>query len=55
MQGIESLDETLLEGWSLFGTANYKRLVGDAGDSPLVADFGSRSQWFVAAGIGYTF
>lgn len=51
----QSLEETLLEGWSLFGTVNYKRMLGDAADSPLVADFGARTQWFVAAGIGYTF
>ena len=51
----QSLEETLLEGWSLFGTVNYKRLVGDAADSPLVADFGTPTQWFVAAGLGYTF
>jgi outer membrane scaffolding protein for murein synthesis (MipA/OmpV family) len=51
----QSLEGTLLEGWSLFGTANYKRMLGDAADSPLVSDFGSRNQWFAAAGIGYTF
>lgn len=51
----QSLEETILEGWSLIGTVNYKRMIGDPADSPLVADFGSRTQWFAAAGIGYTF
>lgn len=51
----QSLEETILEGWSLIGTVNYKRMIGDAADSPLVADFGTPTQWFLAAGIGYTF
>ena len=50
-----SLSGDLRRGWALFGTGNYKRLVGDYADSPLVADRGSRTQWFGAAGVGYTF
>ncbi|WP_265569652.1 MipA/OmpV family protein [Sphingomicrobium nitratireducens] len=45
----------LLGGFQLFANANYKKLLGDFADSPLVAERGSASQWFVAAGVGYTF
>ncbi|MBB3764706.1 MipA/OmpV family protein [Sphingomicrobium lutaoense] len=51
----QSLEDNLLEGFSLFGTVNYERLLGDFADSPLVADRGSANQWFLAAGVGYTF
>lgn len=50
-----SLGGDLRKGWALFGTASYKKLVGDFADSPLVADRGSSSQWFGALGIGYSF
>lgn len=42
------------KGWGLFGSASYKRLLGDIADSPIVADRGSRSQLFGAAGVGYS-
>ena len=45
----------LLGGWQVFANGSYKKLLGDFADSPLVADRGSSSQWFVAAGVGYTF
>lgn len=45
----------LLDGWQLFGTASYKKLVGDYAASPLVADRGNADQWFIAAGVGYSF
>lgn len=51
----QSISGDLLGGWQVFGMANYKKLVGDFADSPLVADRGSASQWFFAAGVGYTF
>lgn len=50
-----SLSGDLRKGWGLFGTAGYKRLVGDIADSPIVDDRGSASQWFGALGVGYTF
>lgn len=50
-----SLSGDLRKGWGLFGTAGYKRLVGDFKDSPIVDDRGSASQWFGALGVGYTF
>jgi len=47
--------DDLLDGWQLFGTVSYKKLVGDFADSPLVADRGEAGQWFVATGVGYSF
>jgi len=51
----QSITGDLLGGFSIFGTANYSRLVGDFRDSPLVSQRGSASQWLVAAGVAYTF
>lgn len=48
-------DGDLLNGWQIFGNATYKKLQGDFADSPLVADRGSSSQWFLVASVGYTF
>jgi outer membrane scaffolding protein for murein synthesis (MipA/OmpV family) len=50
----QSLGRDLRKGWSLFGLANYSRLVGDFRRSPLVADRGSADQWFGAVGLGYS-
>ena len=41
--------------WGLFGYARYARLVGDAGKSPIVRDFGSRDQLSGGVGLNYTF
>jgi len=49
-----SLSGDLRKGLGLFGSASYKRLTGDAADSPIVRIAGSRSQWLLAAGIGYS-
>lgn len=51
----QSLSGDLRRGWALFGTGSYKRLAGDFADSPIVAERGSRTQWFGAVGVGYTF
>ncbi|NNC47716.1 MAG: MipA/OmpV family protein [Sphingomonas sp.] len=51
----QSLEDDLRQGWSIFGTVIYTRLQGDFADSPLVADRGNPNQFFLAAGIGYTF
>jgi MipA family protein len=50
----QSLSGDLLSGLSVFGTAQYSRLVGDFADSPIVDDRGSANQWLLAAGLGYT-
>ena len=50
----QSLSGSLLHGLSVFGTANYSRLVGDFKRSPIVSDRGSANQWLAAAGLAYT-
>lgn len=50
----QSLSGDLLHGFSIFGTANYSRLVGDFKRSPIVDDRGSANQWLVAAGLAYS-
>jgi outer membrane protein len=39
--------------WGIYGYAGYDRLVGDAGDSPIVREFGSRDQF--SGGLGFFF
>ena len=39
----------------MFGYARYERLVGDAGNSPLIRQFGSRDQLSGGVGLTYTF
>ena len=39
----------------LFGFGRYERLVGDAGKSPIVREFGSRNQLSAGLGLSYTF
>ena len=64
--GINSVSANLLAGFDLSGDATdgglaivtiagYSRLVGDAKDTPLTSIRGDADQFFVAAGIGYTF
>ncbi len=43
------------ENWALNGYAKYNRLLGDAADTPIVSDFGSRNQFAVGAFASYTF
>lgn len=51
----QSLGRNPRKGWSLFGLANYKRLVGEFANSPLVAQRGDADQWFFVGGVGYSF
>lgn len=51
----QSITGDLLHGFSLFGTAQYSRLVGDFKRAPIVAQRGSPNQWVLAAGVAYTF
>lgn len=51
----QSITGDLTRGFSVFGTANYSRLVGDFKRSPIVSERGSASQWLLAAGVAYTF
>ena len=50
----QSITGDLTGGLSIFGGAQYSRLVGDIGRSVPVDDLGSRSQWSLAAGLAYT-
>jgi outer membrane protein len=50
----QSITGNLLHGFSVFGTAQYSRLVGDFKRSPIVSQRGSASQWVLAAGGAYT-
>lgn len=50
-----SITGNLLKGWKVVGGLTYGRVVGDFGDSPIVSQAGSRSQWLSALGIAYTF
>ena len=42
-------------GWGVFGLVSYSRLTGDAKRSPVTSIRGDADQWFLAAGISYTF
>ena len=42
-------------GFALVGIGGYSRLLGDAKDTPFTSVRGDADQWFIAAGIGYTF
>jgi len=41
--------------FGLFGYARYERLVGDAADSPIIREYGSRNQLAGGLGLNYTF
>jgi outer membrane protein len=41
--------------WGLFGYGRAERLVGDAADSPIVRELGSRTQLSGGLGLNYTF
>lgn len=42
-------------GWGAFALVSYSRLTGDAKRSPVTSIRGDANQWFLAAGISYTF
>jgi outer membrane scaffolding protein for murein synthesis (MipA/OmpV family) len=50
----QSITGDLLHGFSIFGTGQYSRLVGDFKRSPIVSQRGSASQWIGALGLAYT-
>ena len=43
------------ERWSLQGFAGYRRLLGDAADSPIVDQAGDPNQFALGLGVGYSF
>lgn len=48
-------DYAISRDWGGFASLRYKRLVGDAADSPIVKDLGSESQVTASVGIKYRF
>ncbi|MDO6729239.1 MipA/OmpV family protein [Marinovum sp. 2_MG-2023] len=44
----------LTKNWALVGEAAYSKLLGDAADSPLVADYGAEGQTSLGMGVLYT-
>jgi outer membrane protein len=50
-----SLTGDLTGGLQLVAGGTYRKLVGDFGDSPIVAIAGSRDQWLGAVGLAYSF
>ena len=64
--GFDKLGANLLVGFDFdgditngglagFAIGGYSRMVGDAADTPFTSIRGSRDQFFIGAGIGYTF
>lgn len=64
--GFDKAGATLLAGLDLDGDltngglaafmlGGYSRMVGDAADTPFTSVRGSRDQWFLGAGLGFTF
>lgn len=49
------LDYSLTEHWGLTGRLGYKRMLGDAADSPLVKDRGSDNQFTTGLFLSYRF
>lgn len=45
----------ILEHWSVGGHVEYRHLLGDAADSPLVEEQGSAHQLVIGVGLNYTF
>jgi MipA family protein len=43
------------EHWAIMGVAGYKRLIGDAADSPIVEDEGNENQFYGGAFVIYRF
>lgn len=42
-------------GWGVYGLVSYSRLTGDAKRSPVTSIRGDADQWFLSAGVSYTF
>lgn len=50
----QSITGDLLRGISVFGMAQYSRLLGEFKRSPIVAERGNANQWIGAVGLAYT-
>lgn len=51
--GILALVMHLSPKWHIAGGLRYQRLIGDAADSPVVADRGSENQFIAGIGVAY--
>ena len=59
--GVQSVGATagfikqLSERWGIYTYAKYERLVGDPADSPVIAAYGSKDQFYGGLAVTYTF
>jgi outer membrane protein len=53
--GVDLSGDARDGGWGVFSIVSYSRLTGDAKRSPVTSMRGDADQWFVAAGVSYTF
>ncbi|WP_375398201.1 MipA/OmpV family protein [uncultured Sphingomonas sp.] len=53
--GTQSITGDLLHGFKIVGGVNYKRLLNDFAQSPVVRIAGRRDQWTGVIGLAYTF
>ena len=53
--GVDLSGDARDGGWGIFGLVSYSKLTGDAKRSPVTSIRGDADQWFLAAGISYTF
>lgn len=53
--GVDLSGDVRDGGWGVFGLVSYSRLTGDAKRSPVTSMRGDADQWFLAAGVSYTF
>lgn len=53
--GVDLSGDVRDGGWGLFSLVSYSRLTGDAKRSPVTSIRGDADQWFLAAGVSYTF
>ncbi len=55
MAGAYALSGDLRKGFVLIGGAQYGRMLGRFGNSPIVSIAGSRNQWLAGGGVAYQF
>ena len=53
--GVDLSGDARDGGWGVFGLVSYTQLLEDAKRSPLTSIRGDADQWFLAAGVSYTF
>lgn len=53
--GVDLSGDARDGGWGMFGLVSYTKLMGDAKRSPITSIRGDADQWFLAAGVSYTF